>query len=379
MLYICILIHSMIKKQLFNNVYHNRRVFITGHAGFKGSWLSLWLTKMGAIVKGYSLYPWTGPSHWNLLNLDIESINWDIGDSEKLNKEIADFQPEIVFHLTAQAIVLKAYENPIETYQTNVIGTLRLLEACRKVKSIKAIVNITSDKCYNNKEWPYRYREIDIVGGYDPYSSSKACSEILTASYRSSYFNPSEFGITHNVLIATCRAGNVIGGGDWARDRLIPNAVRAVQNNSSVLIRDSLATRPWMHVLDALSGYLLIGKELFEGNVALAKPWNFGPSDDNSITITEAIELMQTYWSDIKMDKDPVTHAHEARLLNLDCSQALIELQWKPVWKIDKVFEITTLWYKSYIRSKAVLSSIQINQYVKDAKKQHLSWTKQNA
>lgn len=364
------------KTEYFNNIYQGKRVFITGHAGFKGSWLALWLTKLGATVKGYSLYPWTGPSHWNLLNLDIESINWDIGDTLKLEKEILEFNPDIVFHLTAQAIVLKAYENPVETYQTNVIGTLKLFEACKKVDSIKAVINITSDKCYENKNWPYRYRETDVVGGYDPYSSSKACSEILTSSYRNSYWNLEAFPYKHHVLLASCRAGNVIGGGDWARDRLIPNAIRAVQNNSSVLIRDSSATRPWTHVLDTLSGYLLLGQQLLKGRKTFAKAWNFGSADENSISVVDAIKLMQKHWPEIKMEVDKEHHPHEASLLNIDCSQAHIELKWKPIWKLEKIFEKTTIWYKHYIETKTALSSTQIDEYMADAKEINAIWTR---
>jgi CDP-glucose 4,6-dehydratase len=360
---------------MFNNIYSGKRVFITGHAGFKGSWLALWLTKLGATVKGYSLYPWTGPSHWNLLNLDIESINWNISDAERLEKEISDFNPDIVFHLTAQAIVLKAYENPVETYETNVIGTLKLFEACRKCDSVNAVVNITSDKCYENKDWPYRYREIDALGGYDPYSSSKACSEILTSSYRNSYWNLDSYPFKHHVLLASCRAGNVIGGGDWARDRLIPNAIRAVQNNGSVLIRDSLATRPWTHVLDALSGYLLVGQKLLERKKGAAKAWNFGSADENSISVVDAIKLMQKHWPEIKMEYDKQYRPHETRLLNIDCSQALLELHWKPIWKLEKIFEKTTIWYKNYIESGTALSSAQIDEYMDDAKEQGLIWT----
>jgi CDP-glucose 4,6-dehydratase len=358
----------------FNNIYYGKRVFITGHAGFKGSWLSLWLTKLGATVKGYSLYPWTGPSHWNLLNLDIESVNWDIGDAKKLQDEMAVFHPDIVFHLTAQAIVLKSYENPTETYETNVMGTLRLLEACRKSDSVRAVINVTSDKCYENKEWAYRYREIDAVGGYDPYSSSKACSEILSASYRNSYWPLDKYGDTHNVLLATCRASNVIGGGDWARDRLVPNTVRAVVEGKSVFIRDNRATRPWMHVLDALSGYLLLGQRLLEGNKQYAKPWNFGPSYENSISVVDAVKLMQEYWNSITIGLDSVEHPHEAISLNLDCSQALWELNWFPVWKIRKVMSKTVVWYKKYIESGTVISSTQIDEYMNDAKEEQLIW-----
>lgn len=361
---------------MFNNAYYGKRVFITGHAGFKGSWLTLWLEKLGAAVKGYSLYPWTGPSHWNLLGLDIESVNWDIGDMARLEKEMKDFQPDIVFHLTAQAIVLKAYENPVETYETNVIGTLKLLEACRKTESVQAVVNVTSDKCYDNKEWPYRYRETDAVGGYDPYSSSKACSEILTASYRNSYWNLDDYGTKHNTLLASCRAGNVIGGGDWARGRLVPNTVRAVQNGESVLIRDSSATRPWMHVLDALSGYLLVGQRLLEGDISVSKAWNFGPFDENSISILDAVTMMQRFWPAIKVKKDQATYPHEAKLLNLDCSQAFLELQWSPVWKTEQVMRQTILWYLQYIEFGSVISSAQIDKYMVAAKEQDLIWTK---
>lgn len=350
--------------EFLDNIYFGKRVFITGHAGFKGSWLALWLNKLGAIVKGYSLYPWTGPSHWHLLNLDIESVNWDISDSRRLEQEVFDFKPDIVFHLTAQAIVLKAYEEPILTYETNVLGTLRLFEACRKTPSVRAVINVTSDKCYDNQEWPYRYREIDRVGGYDPYSSSKGCSELLTASYRSSYWNPSKYGIEHNVLLASCRAGNVIGGGDWARDRLIPNTVRAVQEGKGVLVRDTLATRPWMHVLDALSGYLSVGKNLIEGDVSCGKPWNFGPADENSVSVVEALKIMQKYWPNIKIDINTEPLPHEARLLNLDCSQAIIELGWRPIWKTEKVFEMTAQWYKTYLDKKTAISSDQINEYM---------------
>jgi CDP-glucose 4,6-dehydratase len=362
--------------EYFNDIYRGKRVFITGHAGFKGSWLALWLTELGAIVKGYSLYPWTGPSHWNLLALGIESVNWDISDSERLDREMFDFQPDIVFHLTAQAIVLKAYEDPIATYETNVMGTLRMLEACRKTPSVRAVVNITSDKCYDNKEWPYRYREIDNVGGFDPYSSSKGCSELLTASYRKSYWNVDDYGVKHNVLLASCRAGNVIGGGDWARDRLIPNTVRAVQNGDSVFVRDTKATRPWMHVLDALSGYLLVGKRLLDGDVDCGKPWNFGPADENSITVVDALKIMQRYWPEIKIDIDRKPRPHEAQLLNLDCSQAIIELGWKPIWKTDRVFEMTAVWYKHFLNTGKAISPQQVNYYMEDARENNLIWTK---
>jgi CDP-glucose 4,6-dehydratase len=363
-------------KNLFDGVYYGRRVFITGHTGFKGSWLVLWLTKMGAIVKGFSLSPQTDPSHWELLNLKIESIYGDIRNGELLEAEIKNFQPEIVIHLAAQALVRFSYDYPVETYETNLIGTLKLFEACRKVDSVRAIVNVTSDKCYDNKEWVYGYRENDAMGGYDPYSSSKGCAELLTSSYRNSYWNLDKYGIDHNVLLASCRAGNVIGGGDWAQDRLIPDIVKAVSNGEEVMIRSPYATRPWQHVLDPLSGYLLVGQKLLEQQKAYAKAWNFGPSDEGCLSVKEVLQRLQEYWTEIKVINDKPAHLHEARLLKLDCSQSHIELQWKSVWASDYIFAKTAIWYKDYVKSKTVQTSTQIDEYLNDAGKQQLIWVK---
>ncbi len=362
-------------KDLFSGVYSGKRVFITGHTGFKGSWLTLWLTKMGAIVKGYSLPPQTNPNHWELLGLNIESVYGDIRDSQKLEAEMISFQPEIVFHLAAQAIVRYSYEYPVETYDTNLMGTLRLFEACRKADSVRAIINVTSDKCYDNKEWVYGYRENDAMGGYDPYSSSKGCSELLTFSYRNSFWNIDKYGIDHNVLLASCRAGNAIGGGDWAQYRLIPDVVKAVSKGEEVLIRNPNATRPWQHVLDPLSGYLLVGQKLLEKQKSFTKAWNFGPSDEESIPVKSVLEQMQKFWSDIKVIYDKSAHPHEARLLKLDCSQAHLELQWKSVWESNKVFKETAIWYKAYTTSKIIKSSDQLDEYVEDAIQKHLIWT----
>lgn len=363
-------------KKLFSGVYYGKRVFLTGHTGFKGSWLAFWLTKMGAIVKGYSLAPQTMPNHWNLLNLDIESVYGDIRNGELLETEIKKFQPDIVFHMAAQAIVRYSYDYPVETYETNVMGTLKLFEACRKVDSVSAIINVTSDKCYDNKEWVYGYRENDPMGGYDPYSSSKGCSEILTSSYRNSYWNTNNYGLTHKVLLASCRAGNVIGGGDWAQDRLIPDIVKAVTKGEDLLIRSPYATRPWQHVLDPLSGYLLVGQKLLEEQKLFAKAWNFGPSDEGCLFVKDVLEQMQKYWSEIKVTYDKSAQPHEARLLKLDCSQAHIELQWKPAWTSELVFMKTAIWYKEYIQSQTVQTSTQIDEYIYEAKKQQLTWAK---
>lgn len=363
-------------KKLFNGIYNGKRVFVTGHTGFKGSWLTLWLMKMGAIIKGYSLPSKTTPNHWELLNLKIDSVYGDIRDSLKLEAEIQSFKPEIIFHLAAQPIVNYSYEYPVETYETNVIGTLRLFEACRKVDSIRAIINVTSDKCYENKEWVYGYRENDTIGGYDPYSSSKGCSEILTSSYRNSYWNTNKYDIEHQVLLASCRAGNVIGGGDWAQDRLIPDIIKAVSKGKNIMIRNPYATRPWQHVLDPLSGYLLVGQKLLESNKNFAKAWNFGPSDEGSYSVKNVLEMMMKYWTEIKVIYTKSSTPHEAQVLKLDCTQAHLELIWKPVWKNDHIFKQTALWYKEFNRSKILKTSHQIDEYVKDARKLKIIWSK---
>ncbi len=260
-------------ENLFSSIYKNKTVLVTGHTGFKGSWLCFWLSKMGANVIGYSLEAPTNPNHIELLNLNIISVIGDIRDLEKLNNTFKMYKPDIVFHLAAQPLVRLSYENPIETYETNVIGTLKVFEACKNAK-IKAIVNITSDKAYENKEWIWGYRENDPMGGYDPYSSSKGCADLLTNSYRNSYFNIDDYKIKHNTLLASCRAGNVIGGGDWAEDRLITDIMISVSQNKKVSIRNPYATRPWQHVLEPLSGYLHIGQKLLEEKKSLLMAWN---------------------------------------------------------------------------------------------------------
>ncbi len=363
--------------RLFDDVFRNRRVLITGHTGFKGSWLALWLHKMGAIVKGYSLPCQISPGHWDLVNNGIEGISGDIRDIKKLEDEIGIFKPEIVFHLAAQAIVRQSYQDPVGTYETNVAGTLILYEACRKTDSVKAVVNITSDKCYDNKEWIYGYRENDSMGGYDPYSSSKGCSELLTSSYRNSFWHPDKYGSDHNVLLASCRAGNIIGGGDWALDRLVPDIVRAIASGGEIFIRNPLATRPWQHVLDALSGYLMVGQKLLEKNKSYAKAWNFGPSDEGVLYVKDVLERLKEYFPSMKVIYDRSEQPHEARLLKLDCSQAHFELKWRPVWgKI--LFEKTAVWYREFYKNGFVKTSDQIEEYIADAKKSGMIWTNQN-
>lgn len=359
---------------IFGGIYSGKRVFITGHTGFKGSWLALWLVKMGAKVKGFSLAPEINPNHWELLQLGIESFYGDIKDFQILEAEIENFQPEIIFHLAAQAIVLRSYEDPVATYETNVIGTIKLLQACRKVDSVRAIINVTSDKCYDNREWVYGYREIDAMGGYDPYSSSKGCSELLTSSFRKSYWNIDKYEVEHNVLLASCRAGNAIGGGDWSHDRLIPDMIKAASRGDEVIIRNPNATRPWQHVLDPLSGYLLVGQMLLERKKSFAKAWNFGPTAEWCLCVKDVIRAIQEFMPEIKVSFSNASTPHEASSLKLDCSQANNELKWRPVWINDKIFGETAKWYKDFITSGAIRSSEQIDEYVTDARRQRIDW-----
>ena len=364
-------------KNLFAGIYKDKTVLVTGHTGFKGSWLVYWLKQMGANVIGYSLEAPTTPNHIGLLGLDIISIIGDIRDLDKLNETFEEYKPDIVFHLAAQPLVRLSYENPIETYETNVMGTLKVFEACRK-SNVKAIVNITSDKAYDNKEWIWGYRENDPMGGYDPYSSSKGCADLLTNSYRNSYFNISEYKKTHNTLLASCRAGNVIGGGDWAKDRLITDIMLSVSEGKKVSIRNPYATRPWQHVLEPLSGYLHVGQKLLEEKVEFGEAWNFGPSDEGSITVEEVVTNVKKHWAkiDYEINRD-VNQLHEANLLKLDCSKAHILLKWKDVWDSDTTLEKTVNWYKYYYENnKLSLTKNNLDSYVSDAKLKNLEWTK---
>ncbi len=364
-------------QNLFSGIYKNRTVLVTGHTGFKGSWLVYWLKKMGANVIGYSLEAPTSPSHIELLNLDIVSIVGDIRNLDKLNEVFTKYKPEIVFHLAAQPLVRLSYENPIETYETNVMGTLKVFEACRKA-NVKAIVNITSDKAYDNKEWIWGYRENDPMGGYDPYSSSKGCADILANSYRNSYFNLKEYKKSHSTLLASCRAGNVIGGGDWAKDRLITDIMLSVSKGEKVNIRNPHATRPWQHVLEPLSGYLHIGQKLLEEKTEFAEAWNFGPSDEGSITVEEVVNNIKKHWNkiDYEINRDQ-NQPHEANLLKLDCSKAHIKLKWKDVWNSDMTFKKTVNWYKSYYENdKTTLTNDDLESYISEAKEKNIEWAK---
>jgi CDP-glucose 4,6-dehydratase len=378
---------------MFGGIYKDRVVLVTGHTGFKGSWLALWLKELGANVIGFSLPPQTDPNHFDLLTLqssnplNIISIEGDIREKKRLEEILQTYNPEIVFHMAAQSLVRYSYKNPIETFETNVMGTINVFEACRNNESIRAIVNVTSDKCYENKEWVWGYRENDPMGGYDPYSASKGCAELVTSAYRNSFFSPSHpltLSPSHySVLLASARAGNVIGGGDWAEDRLIPDIMRAISKNAKVIIRNPKATRPWQHVLEPLSGYLMLGQKLLEGKKEFAEGWNFGPDGESNICVEDVVRKMKDNWQKIDYQLQPSnpptlqpSNPHEAGLLKLDCSKAHARLNWKPVWNIEKTISMTTRWYRGFYENGTILSLSDLHEYVEDAGKKDLIWAK---
>ena len=331
--------------------WRGRRVLVTGHTGFKGGWLCLWLQSMGAKVTGYSLAPQSQPSLFEAAGVaqGMTSITGDILDRERLRGVIGEAQPEIVFHMAAQALVRQSYAEPVETYAANVMGTVHLLEGVRQVGGIKAVINITSDKCYENREWPWGYREIDPMGGYDPYSSSKGCAELVTSAYRSSYFNPGRYA-EHGVALASVRAGNVIGGGDWAEDRLIPDMVRAIARNEALLIRHPKAIRPWQHVLEPLAGYLLLATKLWDHGPRFAEGWNFGPRDDDARPVSWVADRLAREWGgNARWAVAPGEQLHEAGYLKLDCSKAWSLLGWQPNWDLPTGLSQAVAWYKAHL------------------------------
>ncbi len=356
---------------MFSNSYKNRRVLITGHTGFKGSWLALWLHRLESQVIGFSLPPVTTPNHRDLLNLQVEGEDLgDIRDYQHISRVVQESQPEIVFHLAAQPLVRRSYRDPLETWATNVVGTANVLEACRHTNSVKAIVVVTTDKCYDNKDQIWGYRETDSLGGHDPYSASKAAAELVVDSYRKSWFSQSGA-----CLLATARAGNVIGGGDWSEDRLIPDAARAVGSNTSLEIRSPQATRPWQHVLESLAGYLLLGQQLLMRRSEFAEPWNFGPGPDGNRTVSDVLKLMRQHWPELEWKPSGGSHPHEASLLLLDSNKAQQRLGWKPVWSIDEGVAKTAQWYQSFYQDGRVISREQLNQYLNAAVTGRQTWT----
>jgi CDP-glucose 4,6-dehydratase len=354
---------------MFGNQYNNRRVLVTGHTGFKGSWLTLWLKSLGAQVTGIALSPEIKPSHWDLLSLDVTSFNIDIRDVDGVRKAVNDAAPEIVFHLAAQPLVRRSYRAPLETWSTNVMGTANLLDACRDQPSVEAIVAITTDKCYENQEWVWGYRETDRLGGHDPYSASKAGSELVAASYRNAFFHTPD-----SPLLATARAGNVIGGGDWSRDRLIPDLARAARDGNPLKIRSPTSTRPWQHVLDCLSGYLTLGQKLLEHEPAFASAWNFGPDLEGNRQVQQVLEQLQQSWHGFEWLTGQQSELHEARLLHLDSSKARDMLSWRPVWTFEEGVATTAEWYKAWLSHQEIISVQQLNRYIDSAREQNLAW-----
>lgn len=343
---------------MFNNIYKNKKVFLTGHTGFKGSWLALWLTRLGAEVCGYSLSPNTKPSMFQKLDIGnkiSKSIIGDVLDSEKLEKAISDFQPEIIFHLAAQPLVRLSYSEPLLTYQTNVIGTLNVLEAARKCSSVKAFVNVTTDKCYENKEIQRGYREDDPMGGYDMYSSSKGCVEIMSSSYRRSF-------LKDGYAMATARAGNVIGGGDWALDRLIPDCIRGINDGIDIEIRNPVAVRPWQHVLEPLSGYLLLGQKLLEDGQKYADGFNFGPNEESVLTVAEVAKKVTEFYGKGKVIVGEKSPLHEAGLLMLNIEKAEKVLGWTPTYNADDAIKNTVDWYKKFYSNQENMLNFTIKQ-----------------
>lgn len=330
--------------------WEGRRVFVTGHTGFKGSWLCLQLHRLGARVTGYALPPPTDPNLYALCRIDgiVTSVIADVRDGERLRREMTAADPEVVFHLAAQPLVRESYRRPAETYEVNLMGTVNLLEAVRDCAQVRSVLVVTSDKCYENREWVWGYRETDRLGGYDPYASSKACAEMAVAAWTASFFNPEEH-TRHRVAIATARAGNIIGGGDWAAERLVPDLVRAILNGQPLAVRAPLATRPWQHVLDPLAGYLRLAQLLFEEGPRYNGGWNFGPGERDIRTVAEVVEKFVAVWGPGATWKAAGgSHPHETATLKLECSKARDRLGWKPRWDLDSAVEKVVEWTRGY-------------------------------
>lgn len=335
--------------------WRGKRVLVTGHTGFKGGWLSLWLQAMGAEVSGYALTPPTDPSLFEAASVAqgmYSSRLADIRDLETLKTVFGDFRPEIVFHLAAQPLVRYSYAQPVETYATNVLGTVHLLEAVRITPGVRSVVNITTDKCYENREWVWGYRETDPMGGHDPYSSSKGCAELVASAYRSSFFNAKDYE-KHRVALASVRAGNVIGGGDWATDRLIPDMIRAFSRGEAVVIRSPYAIRPWQHVLEPLRGYLLLAEQLWQHGSEFAEGWNFGPNDEDAKPVQWIVQKLAERWGGgAAWRLDDRLQPHEATYLKLDCSKAKSRLGWHPKWDLETALARIVDWYRAFDRSE---------------------------
>lgn len=350
--------------------WKNKSVFLTGHTGFKGGWLSLWLSQMGAKVTGFALAPPTNPNLFH--TLDLESVLSashiaNVCDLDRLQKTLAACDPEIVIHMAAQPLVRYSYINPVDTYMTNVMGTVNILESVRQTDSVVATVIVTTDKCYENKEWAWGYRENEAMGGFDPYSSSKGCAELVTAAYRQSYFSRQNQVRSH-IGLASARAGNVIGGGDWSEDRLVPDAIKAFETNKTLLIRNPLATRPWQHVLEPLSGYIILAQSLYQDAEKFGSAWNFGPKDNDNCSVGNVITSMCRQWgSSAKWQQDISSQPHEATFLKLDCSKTKGELGWEPKWGLEIALEKIIHWHRAFLAkdNMRALTLKQIDEYIK--------------
>ena len=344
--------------------WKDKKVFITGHTGFKGSWLCIWLKHMGAEIKGFSLPPTTSQSLFQQACVadGMESEMGDIRDLQSLTESMLSFDPDILIHMAAQPLVQLSYVEPVSTYMTNVMGTVHVLEAARRCKSLKSIVNVTTDKCYENKEWIWGYRENEPMGGHDPYSNSKGCSELVTAAYRKSFFDSNE-----TASVASARAGNVIGGGDWAEGRLIPDALKAFNARKPVMIRNPSATRPWQHVLEPLSGYLSLAERLYTTGDKYAEGWNFGPRDEDVVPVGDVLDYLVSNWhTSVSWETDSSEYPHEAQLLSLDISKARSRLNWQPLWSLSKALSSIIEWNSEFIKGSNMaditLSQIQEHQ-----------------
>lgn len=356
-------------KMVDKSFWNNKRVYITGHTGFKGSWLSIWLHSLGAVVKGYALTPPTTPSLYEEAKVSniIESEIGDIRNLQQLNKSMVDFNPDILIHMAAQPLVRLSYLEPIETYEINVMGTAKVLEAARNCQHLKSIVSVTTDKCYENREWVWGYREDEPMGGFDPYSSSKGCAELVTSAYRRSFM------VEKGIGLATARAGNVVGGGDWAADRLIPDILRAFENKEPVVVRNPMAVRPWQHVLEPLSGYLVLAQQLFEHPGDYAEGWNFGPHDDDARPVDWILNHMVSKWPGSSWELDTNSHPHEAAFLKLDISKAKARLHWQPTWHLEKTLQNIITWHQAWLNNEdmQLACANEINEYMRDMRNEN--------
>ena len=356
---------------MFGNIYQGKKVLVTGHTGFKGSWLCAWLQKLGAQVCGVALEPDQSPNHFSLIKNSCRCEICDIVCYEDLLAIMQDFQPEIVFHLAAQPLVRQSYKTPRQTFETNLMGSVNVMESCRHTKSVRAVVVVTTDKCYANAETNQPFREEDPMGGHDPYSASKGACEIAAASYRASFFAPEG-----RVALATARAGNVIGGGDWAEDRLIPDLVRAAAAGKSCPVRFPHAVRPWQHVLEALSGYLLLGEKLYVSGQDFASAWNFGPVERDGRSVSDIIDMASEEWGKIISVKDPAAdhQPHEASFLRLDCSKAVQQLHWTPVWNTAEAVKRTIQWYRLFYEKQYIATLDDLQDFENTARQRGMEW-----